>query len=216
MANPGKYFPSRDKSKDRDKSDGSRAAYHSQVLKALSLDYHTGANLGVIEYYGQRLAKTKVVPPLTRIPRSIDVYVQPYWEGWVRTLRIVYRGNPQEVAFLAAMGGGPDGPSANVGVGGPSSSSARMQDAYKYGTGPAPNAFGMGPQFGYSSPLERNPHPLHPPGSSYPRDSKLVRVEWRERWVKIQNGHLIVLREPNVSHMQGLSERVLTCCPVER
>lgn len=217
MTNPNK---SRDKNKERDKGDSSRAAYHTQVLKAMSLDSNTGINLGVVEYYGQRLAKTKVAPSLTRIPRSIDVYVQPYWEGWVRTLRIVYRGNPHEVAFLAAMGGGPGGPSSGVGGGGTGGSNTGagqgMQDTYRYGTGPMANGFGMGPQFGYFSPGERNPHPHNTSGSTYPRDFKLVRVEWRERWVKIQNGYLIVLREPNVSQMHVLSERMLICCFVER
>lgn len=199
-----KHF-SRDKNKERDKGDSARAAYLTQVIKAMSIDSHTGINLGLVEYYGERLAKAKVKPSLTRIPRSIDVYVQPYWEGWVRTLRIVYRGNPHEVAFLAAMGGGIGGASGIVGSGGSGGSNSAAnqgaQDSYRFGTGPMPNGYGIGPQFGHFNPGEKNPH-FPSSGDSVrganPGDSKLLRVEWRERWVKIQDGYLIVLRESNV------------------
>lgn len=58
---------------------GKSAPQQAQILKAMNLNSGAGANVGVVEYYGEKLA-TKVQITLTRIPRAIDTYVQPYWE----------------------------------------------------------------------------------------------------------------------------------------
>jgi hypothetical protein len=38
---------------------------------------------------------------LTRLPRAdLSLYIQAYWEGWVRALRVVWRGDPQRMEPL--------------------------------------------------------------------------------------------------------------------
>ncbi len=152
---------------------GKSAALQAQILKAMNLNSGAGANVGVVEYYGEKLAM-KVELTLTRIPRAIDTYVQPYWEGWVRTLRIVWKGDWNDVA------------------------STGIPDPYRYGvygSGNVAGAFGMGVTV-YHGAASLGEGPKDSSGQQRP--DRIVRVEWRERWVRIQNGTLAVLRDREV------------------
>lgn len=170
------------------KEEGGRAARQAQILKAMNLNSGAGANVGVVEYYGAKLSNLRVEMTLTRIPRSIDTYVQPYWEGWVRTLRIVWRGTWSEFAAGAGV--------AN-----------QAMDPYRYGVysaGTTTGGLGMGVNvyhYGLAQNLggsagESNRRDKKRHSMRYP--NRLVRVEWRERWVRIQNGTLAVLRDREV------------------
>lgn len=216
------------KDKDKDKEGGGtqtatalaaskRAALQAQILKAMNLNSGAGANVGVIEYYGSKLASTKVELMLTRIPRSIDAYVQPFWEGWVRTLRIVWRGDWNDIAFTSAAAGHPipihahpmvaaaaTGGGGGNGAGGGGGGGNVLTDPYKYG---AYNAVGASLS-GMGMAMYQGP-----PGSTPERDSvlgggskrqRIVRVEWRERWVRIQHGTLAVLKDREVRSLPPL------------
>ncbi|KAF9442764.1 hypothetical protein P691DRAFT_810135 [Macrolepiota fuliginosa MF-IS2] len=149
----------------------------AQVLKAMNLNSGAGANVGVVEYYGAKIASRSVDMTLTRIPRSIDKYVQPYWEGWVRTLRIVWRADCDE--FASGL------------------SASQVVDPYRYGVygpGTVTGGFGMGIDYAHGQGpggdinAREKSHQMR-----YP--NRFTRVEWRERWVKIQNGFLCVLKD---------------------
>lgn len=209
-----KHSKDKDKNKDKEKDKDTRAAYHAQILKAMNLNSGAGANVGVVEYYGHRLSQTKFELRLSRIPRSIDLYVQPYWEGWVRTLRIVWRGDWNDVAFgsgvsVPVASGVVPGVSGGGGTGAPQGQGIQqvVMEPYRYGnysSGTITGGFGMGVNVyahAHSSLGEKDHHQRHWEGnrsSSSVLHHKLVRVEWRERWVKIQNGYLSVLKEREV------------------
>lgn len=211
----------KDKDKDKDGASGSnsavakRALIHAQILKAMNLNSGAGANVGVTEYYGHKLGSTQVELTLTRIPRSIDLYVQPYWEGWVRTLRIVWKGDWDDIALVNATSGHSiplhplvqhhpahtqiSAAAAIAGTGGGSGGGMLGTDPYKYGAYAAAGTMASGLGMGVSvfhGHAGTSGVPIGATGDSEMRaNQKIVRVEWRERWVKIQNGTLIVLKD---------------------
>lgn len=170
-----------------------RATLHAQILRAMDLNSGASTDVGVVEYYGSKLASVQVELTLTRIPRSIDTYIQPYWEGWVRILRIVWRGNLDDIANL------PNGYFISLppNSGSKSTSSGPMIESYQYGIGHTGTWENM-----YHKPIGASSASMAAIGDmdaeSSGRTQRIIRLEWRERWVRIQNGTLAILKDREV------------------
>jgi len=181
-----------------------RATLHTQILRAMDLDSGVGTDVGVVEYYGSRLASVQVELTLTRIPRSIDTYIQPYWEGWVRILRIVWRGNLDDIANLS--NGYFISLPPNSGL--QNTASGPMVEPFQYGIGYTGTWENM-----YHRPIGASAASMAAirdvdAGSSV-RARRIVRLEWRERWVRIQNGTLAILKDREVCFLQSLTAKSL-------
>jgi len=180
-----------------------RATLHAQILRAMDLDSGAGSDVGVVEYYGSKLASVQVELTLSRIPRSIDTYIQPFWEGWVRILRIVWRGNLDDIANLSSNGyfiSLPPNSSLKSAASGP------MIEPCQYGIGHTGTWENM-----YHRPIGASATSMAGIGDmdaeSSGRTRKIVRLEWRERWVRIQNGTLAILKDREVRFLQSLTAK---------
>jgi len=179
-----------------------RATLHAQILRAMNLNSGAGTDVGVVEYYGSKLASVQVELTLTRIPRSIDTYIQPYWEGWARILRIVWKGNLDDIANF------PNGYFISLPPNSGSKSTAfgPMIEPYQYGIGYTGTWENM-----YHKPIGASTASMAVIGDmdaeSSGRTQRVIRLEWRERWVRIQNGTLAILKDREVCFPQSLTAK---------
>ncbi|KAJ3560871.1 hypothetical protein NP233_g10551 [Leucocoprinus birnbaumii] len=176
---------SKEKDKDKDGAGGGsaaakRAAIQAQILKAMNLNSGAGANVGVVEYYGTKLASTPVELTLTRLPRQLTYISNHIGRVGATT------GHPIPIpVHTHAAGSGGGGSNA-------------LTDPYKYGAYAAGGAMVSGFTMGvsvYHGHSGTSGVPIGAMGDNELRNQKIVRVEWRERWVKIHNGVLVVLKD---------------------
>ncbi|KAJ3494123.1 hypothetical protein NLJ89_g10875 [Agrocybe chaxingu] len=126
---------------------------------------------------------------MVALPRHLpSAYVQPYWEGWVRCLRVVWR--PEVDARTAAYYGYDYDKSSKYTMG------------HDYGGAAGGMGAAMGVLVGDIGVFDKPGHDRHRdhsrdrPGHDYRRDghgydrrrSQKTKLEWRERWVVIRDG----------------------------
>ncbi|KAF9473247.1 hypothetical protein BDN70DRAFT_398913 [Pholiota conissans] len=144
-------------------------------------------------------------PRLTSLPRmDPGLYVQPYWEGWVRTLRKAFKTEAPRIADAPGPGGrgrfeypeysGGMGGGGGVGLigwetafgaiegGGHGREKARVRVGDGRGSGREDRWDG----YGYHG-TERSR-----------RDREEIHYEWRERWAVIKEGYIYLFRNREV------------------
>lgn len=133
-------------------------------------------------------------PFLTSLPRNNpEAYVQPYWEGWVRVLRVVYRPEGDPYGLF-----GPQGvaaPPINV-HGGFDTSGGLALWAKDPGL------------FIKDGDLARK-HQNAPEGSK-DATKRRTKMEWRDRWVIIRDGFITLCKDRHVSFLFNFTISFLT------
>lgn len=126
---------------------------------------------------------------LTALPRyNLHLYIEPYWEGWVRALRVVFEG--------------PDIPRAGTSTG-------RHHSYQDYAAGMTNFSGSMGGAMGMWSAepklLPDSPAPSKTFSSSSSMamsaryDNQKRKLEWKERWVFIKGGVIHMCKTRDVS-----------------
>lgn len=163
----------------------------------------------------QQAARTSQPATLTQLPRGdAAAYAKPYWEGWVRALRTVYRIEAIAVPLKESLGPGgrgrfeyPEPIGGMVGGGGVGlvgwetafggieggmrlkAIEGKEKGKAKYG-GPS----GERGQEGWRDARDRDLQRAYEPGTK-----TTTTLEWRERWVVIKDDVVHLFRQRGVS-----------------
>ncbi|KAF8153434.1 hypothetical protein B0H34DRAFT_677563 [Crassisporium funariophilum] len=147
---------------------------------------------------------TQTHPTLTPLPRHMpELYIQPYWEGWVRALRVVWRSE-------VGTGAGPGA----AGAAGRSAGRSAEEYAYpEYAGGMLPGGMGVGMVGGMTwgegadgiggfglGDLGRRERERERGREGRGGGGKArTKLEWRERWVVIRDGTVSLCKDKDVS-----------------
>ncbi|KAF9523183.1 hypothetical protein CPB83DRAFT_59904 [Crepidotus variabilis] len=131
-------------------------------------------------------------PILTSLPRQdTQAYIQPYWEGWVRVLRVVYRPELDAMAQYSLggfHGSGGGNPAAFMALGG-------HQFEGMGGMGTNLGLWAKDPGLYVTGADLSRQHDYGEGGTTSKRKTKM---EWRDRWVVIRDGMVFLCKDREV------------------